>query len=100
MKGEARVGLEVGVPVAAARQAGDVDPPIKVVEPDLEPAGLAALPAGRGDVDGQVALESAADPLFHGNAPYAGENEPAELHIPGNPGSAAILAASGRGRQD
>jgi hypothetical protein len=52
VKGEPRMGDEVGVPVAGTSGgAGDVVPAVEAVKPDLDPAWFTGLASGGGDVD-------------------------------------------------
>ena len=62
---EPRIGLQVRVPVAAARRAAQVDPAVDLVEPRLDPPRLPATAPCRRDVDRPVALECSASLRIH-----------------------------------
>src|SRR5581483_9595161 len=66
---ELRVRREVGVPVPAARRPAQIEAPVDVVEPRLDPARLPALPPGGGDVDRSVSRERVLDGGVHAAKP-------------------------------
>src|SRR5258708_37502291 len=59
-----RFQVEQPAPLARVRSPADVDPPVDVMEHDLEPARLAAEPAPGGDVDGVPVLQGRIDLVF------------------------------------
>ena len=61
VKGHAGVGEDVGVPASGAGEAGNVEDAVQVMEPDLNPAGVAALSAGGGDIDDEVFFQGLLD---------------------------------------
>ena len=55
------VDEDVGVPASGAGEAGNVEDAVQVMEPDLDPAGVAALSAGGCDIDDEVFLQGLLD---------------------------------------
>ena len=55
------VDEDVGVPASGAGEAGNVEDAVQVMEPDLDPAGVAALSAGGCDIDDEVFFQGLLD---------------------------------------
>ena len=72
--GQARIGLEVEEPgplAIGAGHAGDVDAAIDDVVDDLDPAGMTAPSAGRGDIDGLAVPQCTGDLVVHGGSSFS-----------------------------
>ena len=57
MKSKPGVCHQVGVPIATAGRAGNVEPAFNIVEPDLLESGLPGIPSSGGDIDGAVPFQ-------------------------------------------
>ena len=65
VEGEAGIGAQISVPIAPSGRAGDVDMPIDIVKPDLDPARFTAGSANRCYVNHPSMLKRVTYLLIH-----------------------------------